>query len=106
MDCAESLLEQNGFVRAREVIAIVAGTRTKSGSTNFMRLHVMGDSRLEGARFQFTRDPEPQAASKTKSSWSASPVPTSDFHRRIRRRFQIHKLIKNATLVESGILPS
>ena len=49
--CAESLLEQNGYVRPREVIAIVAGTRTKSGSTNFMRLHVMGDSHLEGARF-------------------------------------------------------
>ena len=43
--CAESLLEKNGYVRSREVIAIVAGTRTKSGSTNFMRLHVMGDSR-------------------------------------------------------------
>jgi len=43
-------------VRPREVIAIVAGTRTKSGSTNFMRLHVMGDSRMEGARFQMARD--------------------------------------------------
>ncbi len=58
VDCAESLLEQNGYVRPREVIAIVAGTRTKSGSTNFMRLHVMGDSRMEGARSQITRDQE------------------------------------------------
>ena len=39
-------------------VYIVAGTRTKSGSTNFMRLHVMGDSRLEGARFQINRDQE------------------------------------------------
>jgi pyruvate kinase len=43
VDNAEKLLEKGGFVRPREVIAIVAGTRTKSGSTNFMRLHVMGE---------------------------------------------------------------
>jgi pyruvate kinase len=43
VECAESLLEQGGYVRPREVIAIVAGTRTKSGSTNFLRLHVMGE---------------------------------------------------------------
>ena len=50
VDCAENLLEQGGFVRPREVIAIVAGTRTKSGSTNFMRLHVMGDAKNDSAR--------------------------------------------------------
>src|SRR5579871_197569 len=43
VDLAETLLEQGGFVRPREVVAIVAGTRTKSGSTNFLRLHVLGD---------------------------------------------------------------
>ena len=72
VDCAESLLEQGGFVRTREVIAIVAGTRTKSGSTNFMRLHVMGDSRMEGARFQMSRDQEPGALSRPAES-GASP---------------------------------
>lgn len=51
VDVAESLLEQNGYVRNREVIAIVAGTRTKSGSTNFMRLHVLGEQNQEGVRF-------------------------------------------------------
>jgi pyruvate kinase len=50
VDLAENLLEQGGFVRKREVIAIVAGTRTKSGSTNFLRLHVVGEKR-EGVRF-------------------------------------------------------
>src|ERR1035438_7304168 len=35
VECAENLLEQRGYVKPREVIAIVAGTRTKSGSTNF-----------------------------------------------------------------------
>ena len=62
MDCAESLLEQNGYVRSREVIAIVAGTRTRSGSTNFLRLHVMGDSHLEGERFHVARNQEPGEA--------------------------------------------
>jgi pyruvate kinase len=50
VDLAEMLLEQGGFVRPREVIAIVAGTRTKSGSTNFLRLHVLGD-RIPDGRF-------------------------------------------------------
>ena len=51
VDVAESLLEQYGYVRNREVIAIVAGTRTKSGSTNFLRLHVLGEHNQEGVRF-------------------------------------------------------
>ena len=51
VECAESLLEQGGYVKPREVIAIVAGTRTKSGSTNFLRLHAMGENNLGGARF-------------------------------------------------------
>jgi pyruvate kinase len=38
-------------VKPREVIAIVAGTRTKSGSTNFLRLHVLGEHAQEGTRF-------------------------------------------------------
>ena len=43
VETAENLLEQNGYVRPKEVIAIVAGTRTKSGSTNFLRLHALGE---------------------------------------------------------------
>jgi pyruvate kinase len=50
VECAESLLEQGSYVRKHEVIAIVAGTRTKSGSTNFLRLHVMGQHH-DGERF-------------------------------------------------------
>ena len=50
VELAEKMLEQGGFVRNREVIAIVAGTRTKSGSTNFLRLHVLGEKR-ESERF-------------------------------------------------------
>ncbi len=76
VDCAESLLEQNGYVRSREVIAIVAGTRTKSGSTNFMRLHVMGDSRLEGARFHLTREQQPEETKEKRSSVRKPKVKT------------------------------
>ena len=63
VDCAEDLLENHGYVRPKEVIAIVAGTRTKSGSTNFLRLHVMGEHQ-EGVRFFAPREeetlPDPQ----------------------------------------------
>jgi len=43
VECAERMLAEGGYVKARDVIAIVAGTRTKSGSTNFLRLHVIGE---------------------------------------------------------------
>jgi pyruvate kinase len=59
VETAESLLEQGGYVRPREVIAIVAGTRTKSGSTNFLRLHVMGEHSMEGVRFLTHKEEEP-----------------------------------------------
>jgi pyruvate kinase len=70
VDVAESLLEQGGYVRPREVIAIVAGTRTKSGSTNFLRLHVMGEHSMEGVRFFAHKEEEPappaEEAARTK----------------------------------------
>jgi pyruvate kinase len=70
VDCAEDLLEQHGYVRSGEVIAVVAGTRTKSGSTNFLRLHVMGERKLEGVRFFAPREeetiPAPAPAAKPK----------------------------------------
>jgi pyruvate kinase len=65
VDCAETLLEQGGYVRPREVIAIVAGTRTKSGSTNFLRLHAMGENSPNGLRSGSSRTEKnaPAAAS-------------------------------------------
>jgi pyruvate kinase len=41
---------QSQAVQPGDVIAIVAGTSTTTGSTNFMRLHVVGseDSSLQG----------------------------------------------------------
>jgi pyruvate kinase len=46
VDTAEQILDNGGYARPKEIVGIVAGTRTKSGSTNFLRLHVMGDKDL------------------------------------------------------------
>src|SRR5271166_6056342 len=43
VDMAEELLESAGYVSPQDILGIVAGTRTKTGSTNFLRLHVLGD---------------------------------------------------------------
>jgi pyruvate kinase len=43
VELAETLLEQNGYIQKGEIIALIAGTGTKSGSTNFLRLHKLGD---------------------------------------------------------------
>ena len=80
VDVAESLLEQHGYVRPREVIAIVAGTRTKSGSTNFLRLHVLGDKSQEGNRFLTPHDenavPAPPQEDEPHAAKAKRPTPT------------------------------
>lgn len=43
VDMAEQLLEEGGYAKPQDILGIVAGTRTKTGSTNFLRLHVLGD---------------------------------------------------------------
>src|SRR5581483_6536247 len=43
VEMAEDTLEQGGFVRSKDVVGIVAGTATRTGATNFMRLHLIGD---------------------------------------------------------------
>jgi pyruvate kinase len=40
---AEDILTAGGYVKTHEILGIVAGTRTLTGSTNFLRLHVLGD---------------------------------------------------------------
>jgi pyruvate kinase len=42
---AEEILERQANVQLGQIVGIVAGTRTRSGSTNFMRLHMIGDRR-------------------------------------------------------------
>ena len=52
VDMAERMLEQKGYAAPQDIIGIVAGTRTKSGSTNFLRLHVLGDSLVPAGKEQ------------------------------------------------------
>lgn len=77
VDLAESLLEQGGFVKNREVIAVVAGTRTKSGSTNFLRLHVLGERPQEEGRFLSTADEEPEPEPEVVAGAAPTPVPAA-----------------------------
>ena len=75
-DRAERLLEAGGHVQStRRVIAIVAGTRTKSGSTNFLRLHVLGDSLTEAtsAREDAVARPRSKRLAKSKRPNQALP---------------------------------
>ncbi len=44
VDTAERLLSESGDVQEGQILGMVAGTRTKTGSTNFLRLHTVGDS--------------------------------------------------------------
>jgi pyruvate kinase len=43
VNMAEDILESHAGVQERQIVGIVAGTRTRSGATNFMRLHMIGD---------------------------------------------------------------
>jgi pyruvate kinase len=74
VECAEQLLDQGGYVKPREVIAIVAGTRTKSGSTNFLRLHAMGENNLSGAGFFAPRQQSAVAEPAIQEQAVAEPV--------------------------------
>ncbi len=49
VETAEDLLTLGGYVHGQEILGIVAGTRTLSGSTNFLRLHVLGDRPIPAA---------------------------------------------------------
>jgi pyruvate kinase len=49
VEMAEDILEAQGHVHERQIVGIVAGTRTKSGATNFMRLHMVGDRDAESS---------------------------------------------------------
>jgi pyruvate kinase len=54
VDMAEDILETQGHVHPRQIVGIVAGTRTKSGATNFMRLHMVGDRDAESSKTKIT----------------------------------------------------
>ena len=43
VELAETELEKRGFASKGDIVGIIAGTGTRSGSTNFLRLHKLGD---------------------------------------------------------------
>ncbi len=65
VDLAESVLEKGGFVKPKEILGIVAGTRTRSGSTNFLRLHVLGDRLAATSSSRQDEEKAPRAVRKT-----------------------------------------
>jgi pyruvate kinase len=67
VEMAENLLEKRGYIEERQVLGIVAGTRTKSGSTNFLRLHYVGD-----------RDTSPAARTAAKAALRKAEKPSAD----------------------------
>jgi len=75
VETAERLLEDGGHVHPREILGIVAGTRTKSGSTNFLRLHVLGDtlSDIPSVREDALAHPRKKRLAKTKRPSQALP---------------------------------
>jgi pyruvate kinase len=75
VETAERLLEEGGHVQPREILGIVAGTRTKSGSTNFLRLHVLGDSLTEASssREEALAHPRGKRLAKSKRPSPALP---------------------------------
>ena len=52
----EQALLSRGFVHYSDIMGIVAGTRTTSGSTNFLRLHVVGSGDFETLREHKQKD--------------------------------------------------
>jgi pyruvate kinase len=67
VDMAEQLLEEGGYVRPQDILGIVAGTRTKTGSTNFLRLHVLGDRLTAPIVKNQSKSQPKKAAAKSKT---------------------------------------
>ena len=72
VDHAENTLEQLGHVKPREIMGIVAGTQTRSGSTNFLRLHVLGDRLTDGHAGEKAPRSAKKAAKNAKSAAKAA----------------------------------
>ncbi len=47
---AEDILEKRAGILPGQIVGIVAGTQTRSGATNFMRLHMIGDRAAKADR--------------------------------------------------------
>ena len=68
VELAETVLEEGGFVKPKEILGIVAGTHTRSGSTNFLRLHVLGDRLTEELNHRGKKSPKSSRKAARKST--------------------------------------
>lgn len=62
VDMAERLILEGDYAKQNDILGIVAGTRTLSGSTNFLRLHIIGDRALPRQEAH-AAEHQPEAAS-------------------------------------------
>jgi pyruvate kinase len=62
VDTAERLMQEGGHARKQDILGIVAGTRTRSGSTNFLRLHIIGDRAPEDTDTATAAGQKPETA--------------------------------------------
>ena len=73
VETAERLLTAAGHVHAKQILGIVAGTRTRTGSTNFMRLHMVGDNETSDRKGREPRASQKSAAAPAKRSPAVQP---------------------------------
>ncbi len=84
VNTAEGLLMDAGYVKPKQILGIVAGTRTKTGSTNFMRLYMVGDGEptfrkrqepeARSSKSPMTNKRSPSAGSAAKPSAKKTPA--------------------------------
>jgi pyruvate kinase len=77
VDTAERLLMEAGHVREGQILGMVAGTRTKTGSTNFMRLHTVGDSEHTSQRRPGSAKPKKKRAKPSRRTASTVSAATN-----------------------------
>ncbi|HMH00573.1 MAG TPA: pyruvate kinase alpha/beta domain-containing protein, partial [Terriglobales bacterium] len=63
MSTAEQELLRQGIIKTGDVLGVVAGTQMASGSTNFMRLHMVGEGMDRGS----ARGQKSTAGAKTRA---------------------------------------
>jgi pyruvate kinase len=85
VDMAEDLLEAGGFVKPRDILGIVAGTRTRTGSTNFLRLHVLGDRVTEAPRQKSATATQPERHRETVKAKRTKTAETKSRSGRVAR---------------------
>ena len=75
VNTAERLLAESGRVQDGQILGIVAGTRTKTGSTNFLRLHMVGDGENSARRYMGSAKPKKRAKPTRQAASTAHAAP-------------------------------